>query len=331
MKKLILLLLFTSPAYSAENLYDPSQVPTEGMTYGSPADLKKPAEFFTKLISFAAETGTSALILIKDDKIIVEKYWELEPDQVVRLHSVTKSILSLALGRLVDDGRVSVTDPAKKWFRDWSGEKESITVQQLLSQTSGYPESSKENLKGPNRLKLSLQQKNLTEPGSQFAYSNMGAWLIGDIVHQASKKDPDQYVAESFFAPMSIRKWTWDKDEAQNVDTSSGLWLTARDLSKFGKLLLNQGKWNTEQLISASYLEVAMKPAGTKAKNYGYLWWVNGDNYYARGDFGQILAIYPKDKVILVRLQKTLIHEHLEGSAQAWEKRAKQLGNQLGK
>lgn len=331
MKKLICLLLLASTA-QAENLYDSSRAAPEGTGYGTPSDMKMGLAFFEKLVKFAADSKTSALLLLKDNKLIVEKYWDQDPDKMIRLHSVTKSILSLGVGKLIDDGRLSLSDPAKNWFRDWKGEKESITIQQLLTQTSGYPEAGKEKIQGTNRLKTSVDQPNVAAPGSKFAYSNMGSWLLGEIIHQAAKKEADQYLADNFFKRVGIQNWTWDKDETQHPDTSGGLQLAARDLLKIGQLVLNRGKWGQEQLISEKFLEAATKAGGENSPNYGYLWWVDGENYYARGSFGQILAIYPKEKVILIRLQKTEPRqEAIEGNSALWENRAKSFGDQIRK
>lgn len=325
---IFLIFAWTTTA-SAYDFLDKSRSAISELPYGEIKQLVQSPEALEKFIESQRDQKTSALLIVKDGKMYVEKYWDIDAYQPVLMHSITKSVTSLLIGKLVDDGKLSVQDKAKKWFPEWTGDKEQITVQQLLNQTAGLPPVAKENLKSTDRLQQAKLEGLVVKPGSEFKYSNGGAYLLGDIIRQETKDAADAFANRILFQPLGITKWDWSKDPTNHVNTSGGLSLTARDLIKTGVLMLNEGKWSGSQIVSAKYIHEATDWNGSS--NYGYMFWTRENVYYARGDFGQIMAVYPQKKVVVVRLRKTESLSEAESPAGRWDENLKDLGSMLKK
>jgi CubicO group peptidase (beta-lactamase class C family) len=103
----------------------------------------------------AVETDTQVLIVEKNNKTVVEKYWK-EPSFQYQIHSISKSLVSLAIGKLIDEDKLKLEDFASKWFSTWSGEKNNITLRHLLTHTSGLEDDSDTIEKSVNSLQASV-------------------------------------------------------------------------------------------------------------------------------------------------------------------------------
>lgn len=317
LRTFVFLILAWTATASGFDFYDKNRAAPSETPYGEIKELVSDSKALEKFIEAQKEQETSALLISKDGKIYVEKYWDVAFDEPVSVHSITKSITSLLIGRLVDDGRFEVQDKAKRWFSNWGGEKEQITVQQLLTHTSGLPLWSKEKLNARDRVQQASLENLTSKPGSEYNYSNAGAYLLGEIIHQDTKDGADIFANKKVFEPLGIVKWDWSKDPTNHVNTSGGLRLTARDLLKIGVMMSNEGRWKESQIVSSKYVHEATDWNDGRA--YGYLWWTRENVFFARGDFGQTLAVFPKKKIVVVRLRKTEILSEAEDSNGRWD------------
>lgn len=210
---------------------------------------------------------------------MVERYFG-NPRAPIETMSVTKSIVSLAIGMLIADGKIASIDaPVSTWYPEWKkGPKARVTLRHLLTHTSGI-----ENKKGiaalnasKDRLKFSRALKIGDSPGTVYRYSNEGSMLLSGIVKQAAGRSIDAYLSERLFAPLGIRGWSWARDAGHNVQTYYGLALHARDLARIGLLMMADGKWEGREVVPASWVQQATT-SGTANPNYGLLWNVRYD------------------------------------------------------
>lgn len=224
----------------------------------------------------ATESKSDAVLVIQGDRVLLEHYQDPNA-RVFELMSVTKSVVALAIGALITDGKIrSLDTPVADLYPEWKqGRKAQISIRMLMNHTSGLqdlPNTSIEIYPSPNFVQLALAAELSSDPGTEFFYSNKAMNLLAGIVHKATGQPMDAYVTERLFKPMGIEPGPWTKDSAGNPHSMAGLPLSARDLAKIGRLVLNRGRWGQEELIAASFID-EMLAASPKLDRYGLLWW----------------------------------------------------------
>lgn len=229
-----------------------------------------------RLVKRAEETHSDSLVVLRDGKLVGD--WRFgKPQEPIEIMSVTKSVANLAIGRLVTTGRLFSADvPVSTWFPEWKqGKKASVTIGNLLNQTSGLKAepSAQEVYNSSDILRLALDAPLAHDPGTDFFYNNKAVNLLGGIVQKVSGKRIDEYMRDEVFAPLGIDHFAWMRDPAGNPHIMAGLKLDALDLAKIGQLMLNRGVWNGKQIVSAKWVDSSVHPAQPFQPNYGLLWW----------------------------------------------------------
>jgi CubicO group peptidase (beta-lactamase class C family) len=228
------------------------------------------------LVKRAGELDSDALVVMVDGKVVLEKWFDGKPRPIEAM-SVTKSVVALAVGRLITTGKIkSVDQPVADFYPEWrQGKKKLITIRHLLTQTTGLqsPPTTEEVYAAPDFVQLALCAELVSDPGERFSYNNKALNLVGGVVQRASGKRMDQYLRDEVFAPLGITNFTWTLDSAGNPHGMSGLQILPADLAKLGQLMLDGGKWNGKQIISAEWVKDATSPS-ERFPGYGYLWWL---------------------------------------------------------
>lgn len=229
------------------------------------------------LVRAAASTETDALIVIKDGKTVVHRTFGNGAGALETM-SVTKSISAIAVGLLVDEGKIrSLDEPLSTWFPGWSkGLKGRVTLRHVLTQTSGLAhQSSTSSLNGQrDRLAYAAGLEVRDEPGTVFSYNNEASQLVSGIVRKAAGQPIDSYLRDKLFRPLGIEGWSWTRDKAGNVQTYYGLHLTAAHLARIGAMMEAGGMWEGRRILSEQWVK-ASASQGTPANDYyGLLWWL---------------------------------------------------------
>jgi CubicO group peptidase (beta-lactamase class C family) len=160
---------------------------------------------------------------------------------------------------------------------------------------------------------LSRDIKQGEQPGEKFEYNSGLSILLGGVVLDATGMPIDEYAEQTLFRKLGIKQYFWSSNNGQ-VHTGGGLYLQPRDILKIGQLVLNNGKWNGQQVVSQTWIKESTAlhlpiNGSNKRVGYGYQWWrgifkVNQTKYntiYAAGYGVQFLWIIPKlDLVVLV-------------------------------
>jgi len=243
------------------------------------------------LLKAAEETQTDGLLIYLDGKIVGEYYFGKSPRKVETMSS-TKSIVSLAIGKLLTDGKIkSLDQPVSDFYPEWKqGMKSNITLRHLLNHTSGlqnFPSTSKEIYPSPDFVQLALSAEVVNIPGSYFSYNNKAVNLIAGVVRKASGQRMDIYLKEKLFAPLGITDFDWTLDRAGNPHGMSGFQAYPKDFLKLGQLWLQQGLWEGQQIISKEFFVEAGTP-GKLSPSCGLLWWIHYEKSYAIIDDAQI-------------------------------------------
>jgi CubicO group peptidase (beta-lactamase class C family) len=197
--------------------------------------------------------------------------------------SATKSIVNLAIGRLVETGKIkSIDQPVSDFFPEWKqGRKKLITIRHLLNHTSGLQNERNTTLEiypSPDFVQLALAAELSDEPGSKFAYNNKAVNLLAGLVLRTSGTRMDLYIGKEIFEPLGIKKFTWSLDRSGNPHGMSGLQIRAMDMARIGQLMLDEGSWKGKQILSKEWIKVSVEPGQKLDPTCGLLWWLLRDS-----------------------------------------------------
>lgn len=230
------------------------------------------------LLKEAEKSHTTGLVVLRDGKLAGDWYFG-NWSRPIEAMSATKSVVALAFGFLLDDGKLkSLDEPLWHFFPELrQGLKEKLTVRHVLTHTSGVQalNDTTDIYRASDFVRLALAADLEAEPGTQFRYNNKAVNLLAGVVERASGQKLDAYLTEKLFAPLGIKDVQWTKDKAGNPHAMSGLQIHPLDLAKVGQLVLDGGRWNGKSLLSAAYLEDATRKSATPLQlEHGYLWWL---------------------------------------------------------
>jgi CubicO group peptidase (beta-lactamase class C family) len=221
----------------------------------------------------ATASHSDAVLVMRGDEVLLERYSTPAP-QPIETMSVTKSIVALAIGALLMDGKLESLDaPVHAFFPEWKqGRKQQITLRMLMNHTSGLQNSTTEDeiYRAPDVVQLALAAELSHDPGKHFAYNNKATNLLAGIVAKLAEEPMDAYLQHRIFAPLGIEHRDWFKDLAGNPHAMAGLALTARDAAKLGRLVLNRGSNGEQSLLQEAFIDEML--SGTKNPEAGLLW-----------------------------------------------------------
>jgi CubicO group peptidase (beta-lactamase class C family) len=230
----------------------------------------------------AEQSHSDAIVIYHDGKLVAEWYFDKPPGRIETM-SATKSIVSLAVGRLLDTGKLkSLDQPIYELFPEWrQGRKQKITLRHLLNHTSGLQNERTtvvEIYPSPDFVKLALAAELSDPPGEKFAYNNKAVNLLAAVVKLASGQRLDEYVRDQIFTPLGITDFAWALDHSGNPQGMAGLSLRAQDLARIGLMLQSGGVWKGKRIVSQRWISESTSRAGQSLNpRCGLLWWLLQD------------------------------------------------------
>ncbi len=254
------------------------EVNRQPLERSTPAEAGLDVEALERLKERAQSSKSDALVVLKDGKVVFEWYPQGEAPGPIEAMSTTKSIVGLAVGILVDQGKVRLEQPVHEFFPQWNqGRKKDILVKHLLNHTSGLQadRNTAEIYRSKDFVALALAAELVSAPGQEFFYNNKAVNLLAGIIEKASGQRMDHFIAQALFAPLGIKDFGWTLDDAGNPHAMSGLQLSALDMARIGQLVLNKGRWGDQQVVSERWIEQSL--ARGAAPSCGLLWWRNVD------------------------------------------------------
>jgi CubicO group peptidase (beta-lactamase class C family) len=252
-------------------------------------------------------------VLVRKDGDIIAEY-DFEEPKPTHLWSVSKTFTSMAIGIAESEGYFSLNDKIVDHFADdiieMNDNLKKMTIHDLLCMGTGHArcpmeKAIKENGPIDNISKLFFEEPVVFEPGTHFVYNNGATYILSKLISITTGYSLKEYLMPRIFKPLGIHDPQWDSDINGISFGCAGLYLTARELSKFGQLLLNNGVWNEKQLIPASYIAQATKfqidtfefneffATDDHKQGYGYQIWMNSypNSYRMDGMYGQYVVI----------------------------------------
>ena len=278
-------------------------------------------ELSESILSTHDELKTTAFIVIQGGKIVSEHYFnEGGKDVMTGVWSVTKTYTSLLALKAQQDGLIDdINDPVKKYLPKWDIEQEeTLTLRHLASMSTGLFWNEW------NHTPLSLIAKlNFYSDLEKFTYKDMysigapgeiqhynsGATQVMGTVLNAVLEDQSisDYLSEKFWQPLGCQHdalFIVDSKKNKNEKTYGGLVATARDISRLGQVIVDDGKWNNIEILTKEQLEL-VKSLPYKNDTYGYGIWTDlyeGERFYYQAGFkGQLCISFPKHDLVITR------------------------------
>ncbi len=297
----------------------------EGYSDGLPATPVLPGG--KKLGDLLAGSQTTAFLVIKDDRLLYERYFNGSGhDAVQTSFSVAKSFDSAMLGAALADGAISsIDDPVTKYIPELLERDPrfaDIAIRHLVTMSSGlhYEEYGvpwsddaltyyDADLRG-----LALRKTRVEEaPGKRFHYNNYNPLLFGMILERATGRSVADYLSEKIWKPVGAEAdatWSIDSKEQGFEKMESGLNARAIDFAKLGSLYLHRGEFNGRRILPAEWVDASTAPAlptgFASPSGYGRWWWTHeaeglGPYYSARGNKGQFVFVFPQRGLVITR------------------------------
>jgi CubicO group peptidase (beta-lactamase class C family) len=284
---------------------------------------------------FLTRSATTSLIVIKNDRILYEGYFNgYKRDSVFTSFSVAKSFDSALVGIAIEEGKIGgVRDPITKYLPELAKRDpafDRITIRDLLQMSAGirYNERAPHfdddvTYWGANLRKIALEKTAIIDPpGKYFFYNDYHPLLIGLILERTTGVPITQYFQEKLWGHLGAEypaSWSSDNEQPPFEKMLVGINARAIDFAKFGRLMLNDGRWDGDQVLSERWVQEATqdeeRPVGYYRQDaeffahghyYKYFWW--GDkrpggqsDFHASGNKGQYIYIAPQKKVIILR------------------------------
>ena len=325
--------LFKAVIYNFANIDDYKKFDNNTVAVAAPKPWKVSGEYNKisypdSLNSLLESLGTVGLLMIKNDSVLAERYWDGYSDSSLSgSFSMAKSITSILIGAAIKEGKIgSVNDAVGKYLPEFAeGDKAKIKIVDLLTMSSGtdWSESyinlfsvTSEAYYGPDVYKTATGVKAIHPPGTLHYYKSGDTQLLGLILEKATGKTLSEYASEKLWQPLGAEHPAlWSTDHANGNEKAYCCFNSnTRDFARIGKLMLDSGKCNGVAVIDSSYFANSIKPnhitdtKGLPCDYYGYQWWIDPEHpeiFYARGILGQYIIMIPSKKMIIVRLGKS--------------------------
>ena len=266
-------------------------------------------------LAFAGENRSSAVVLLFRGRLLAEQYWQLKPPAktpndkpnpyfhmllgkdargrpIEDVASAQKSVTAMLVGIAQHRELLKLDDPVHKhlgpgWSRAKPALEKQITIRHLITMTSGLD----------TRLRYSAPA------GTKWLYNTAAYSRSLVCVAKASKMKPEELTRKWLTAPLgmqdsrwAVRAWLPLRPDVNNL----GFTTTARDLARFGLLMLARGNWDGKNVLAdKDFLRAATSPSQKLNPSYGYLWWLNGGPFLLRGagtrKTGRLLPAAPRD------------------------------------
>ncbi len=317
----IFFFLISSEYLPAQNVYFPPLNNTAPWDTTSPSSLNWCNSRIDSLYNFLGRENTKAFILLKNGKIVLEKYYgTFSQDSIWYWASAGKTITSFLVGKAQEEGYLSINDTTSKYLgQGWTSctnvQEAKITIRNQLTMTSGLDDGVPDD-----DCIIDTCLKYLADAGTRWSYHNAPYTLLHGVIEDATNTTVNNYTQTKVKNRIGMTG-TWLPSGSNVVYYSK-----ARSMARFGLMISNNSIWGTDTImIDPIYKSQMINTSQQINKSYGYLWWLNGkssymlptlqnifpgsyapeapsDMYSALGKNGQILSISESQGIVFVRM-----------------------------
>lgn len=254
------------------------------------------------------------MLIAKDGKVIFEKY--VPPYRKSYRHvsySMCKSVVGMAIGLALDDGKLSLNTHLADIFPEYIGVKASkelkeLTIYHLLTMQAGICFHELSQAFCRDWVKNYLKADFAFSPGEKFYYNSLNSYILCAVLQKLYSCSVMQFITDRILRPLEIHDITWDTCPKGIEKGGYGMKLSLHDMAKFGLLYMNHGvhidsqTGHVHRLISPQYVDQAVSvqcATDNEGFDYGYHCWVMPDGYLFNGMLGQNVYIFPEQKLII--------------------------------
>ena len=298
------------PEFSHDTVIGETRLPRK-----SPESQGVSSVFFVDLIRELSETkecNIHKFMALRHGNVIAECAFEpFDMDTWHVSYSMCKSIVGMAIGILIDEGKLSIDDKLSDIFSSRMSPfgflRKNVTVKNLLNMTSGVEFYESGSISGNDWRKSFLEAGFKTDPGTTFEYNSMNTYMLSAIITEKTGMSCFEYCKVKIFVPMGIQRIFWESCPQSITKGGWGLFIRAEDMAKLGQLYLQNGMWDGKQIVPADWVKEStswqIETGKDDNSHYGYQLWINDDrpgSFAYNGMLGQNVFIYPDIDMVVV-------------------------------
>ena len=277
-------------------------------------------------------TGTNGLLILKNDQVVYEKYFQGHTESTRHISwSVAKSFVSALFGIAIERGFVrSIEETVTDYLPELHGTGyDGVRIKDVLQMSSGvrFNEDYGDFKSDINRFgrimalggsfaKFTASLENERPPGTFLYYVSIDTQVIGTILMRATGMSLSDLLQQWLWEPLGMEQDAYWLVDSENVEMAlGGLNATLRDYAKFGRLYLNKGNWNGQQIVPADWVKASITPdaphlqtgendLSETTSGYGFQWWLPDESdgeFMAVGIYNQFIYVSPKDDLVIVK------------------------------
>jgi CubicO group peptidase (beta-lactamase class C family) len=264
----------------------------------------------------------TSVLIVRHGSLVMEAYPQryAGPDVKRKLYSATKSFISALIGIAIQEGFLESVDQKvidffpERTIKNLDARKRDITIEHLLTMTPGYQWDMGDGSRmrdSQDPVQYVLDKPMVAAPGTVYNYGDGASHLLSAILTWVTGRTTLEFAQQYLFTPLGITDVSWESKAGVNFG-GSGLYLTPRDMAKFGYLYLNEGRWGNEQIVSADWVDLSTRTyirgegyiaeAEAYIDGYGYQWWTVPESgvFYASGMNEQRIYVIPELDMVVV-------------------------------
>jgi CubicO group peptidase (beta-lactamase class C family) len=300
-----------------KNSVQKSYWPTNDWQITTPEAQGMKSEILNQTLEYISQENLpiNSIVVVRNGFIVLESYPDLISNQSSKFFvwSITKSFISALIGIANQTGSIpNINQKILEIFSNWTlnnpdSRKQLITIEHLLLMRSGFNQTfSREIKEQVDSIQYILDLNLIFDPGTDWFYNHGNVHLLSAILTLKTSQTAFKYAKNNLFNHLGIANVVWDEDKRGISIGPSGLYLTPRDMAKFGFLYLHNGTWDGQQVVPKEWVLKSTSAITTMEEeeddDYGYLWWIgpNREYFSANGLFGQKITVYPKEDLVIV-------------------------------
>ena len=251
------------------------------------------------------------LVVHKSGNVIAEKYEHpYTKDSWDSIYSATKSIITLALGILYDEGKIDLDEPIYKILglkKVGNGNNKLLTLRHVLTHSSGNTFNEIECVSSMNWVKDFFASGQKFKIGSKFEYNSLNTYIVSAVITKVSGKSTYDLLKEKIFEPLGFSTTHMEFSFENIAKGGWGLYMIPEDMAKIGLLVLNDGIYGDKQIISKKWLDMMCSKQFESSKyghrfDYGFQIWVDDKKDFAlmNGLYDQNIFIFKKTGIAVI-------------------------------
>ncbi|WP_159102679.1 serine hydrolase domain-containing protein [Flectobacillus major] len=302
--------------------------PYNGLEISNSSFDKKKIKYLKGAIDEGVFKKINSIVVIKNGNLLIEEYFNGE--NRYSLHdprSVGKSFASTMTGIAINEGFIKSDSQTISGFyqltqfQNFTQSKGNATIKDLLTMSSGFDGNDEvDNSVGNEEnmyttedwVKFTLDLPYQDSLKEKWHYFTAGVVLLGDILNKTVPKGLEKYADEKLFKPLGISNYKWQYTPQNVPNTAGGIQMNALDFAKYGQLYKNGGIWNSQQILSKTWVEQSLNKQkqilGRDNEYYGYLFWnktfkandKDYEAYYCAGNGGNYILIFKNEPLVIV-------------------------------